>query len=208
MKEHSCQIDYHYLYHSASCGLLIFKLNGKILHANETLLNWIKVSQDEIISKNFSDLLDKGGKFYFQLFVQPLLKLHKEAREIDFTIKTATGNFPCLFSATILKDNGGEDDIIHAVIFKIADRKKYENELLKKKIEAEAEKQLKIMALNEVAFDQAHLVRAPLANMLGLLSLIEQMDVSDEVKEMLSMLAESTHQLDKQIKKIVKKTNR
>lgn len=207
MNEQRCQVDYQYLYDSASCGLLVFKLNGKILHANETFLNWIEVSQDDILSKNFSDLLDKGGKFYYQLFVHPLLKMHKEAKEIDFTIKTATGNFPCLLSATVLTNNEGEDDIIHATIFKIAERKKYESELLKKKVEVEADRQLKIMALNEVAFDQAHLVRAPLANMLGIISLIEQMPVNDEVREMLSMLSESTMQLDVQVKQIVKKTN-
>jgi hypothetical protein len=61
--------------------------------------------------------------------------------------------------------------------------------------------------LQEIAFEQAHLVRAPLANMLGLISLLEQYPLSDEVKDLLSLLHASTIQLDLQIKAIVKKTN-
>ena len=200
------QEDIAEFYETFPCGLLVFTPEGEIQYANRVLLNWLDTTEEILLSKNFTELLDQGGKFYFQLFVQPSLKMHRGVKEVDFTIQTATLNFSSLFSASVIEGKGGEE-LISAALYRITDRKKYETELLTKKNQSEAERQIKINALKEIAFDQAHLVRAPLANMLGLISLLENLKTSDEVKDLLSLLHVSTDQLDAQIKNIVKKTN-
>jgi len=197
-------LNFRSLYNTAPCGLLTYEINGPIVYVNETLLKWLGVEEIEIVNKSFTDILDRAGVIYYELFVRPILKMHQEVKEISFNIQTANGTFSCLFNGVAI--SGGE--IINATIFKVEDRKKYENELLFKRTKAEEEKQVKSKALQEVSFDQSHLVRAPLANILGLASLLEPMVQQDEeVKQIMTMLQASASELDKQIRAIVDKAN-
>ena len=197
-------LNFRSLYNTAPCGLLTFEINGPIVYINETLLKWLGVEEIEIVNKSFTDILDRAGVIYYELFVRPILKMHEEVKEISFNIQTANGTFSCLFNGVAV--GGGE--IINATIFKVEDRKKYENELLFKRTKAEEEKQLKSKALQEVSFNQAHLVRAPLTGILGLISLLEPMVQQDEeVKQIMAMLQASASELDQQIRAIVDKAD-
>lgn len=64
--------------------------------------------------------------------------------------------------------------------------------------------------LKNIAWTQSHLVRAPLAKLIGLIKLIENKNVSptdyDELSKILSYIVSSAYQLDEIIKEIVKKT--
>jgi len=201
-------IDFQSLYNTAPCGLLTFEMNGPIIYVNQTLLKWLGVNDKELVHKKITDILDKAGVMYYELFVKPILKMHQEVKEINLNIQTSKGAFSCLFNGVTVNKKVGEGEIINAIIFKVEDRKKYENELLLKRTKAEEEKQFKSKALQEVAFDQSHLVRAPLANILGLIPILEQMINKDnEVNQIITMLQESASELDKQIRSIVNKAN-
>ena len=201
-------IDFKSLYNTAPCGLLTFEINGPIIYINQTLLKWLGVTDKELVNKKFTDILDRAGVMYYELFVQPILKMHQEVKEINLNIQTANGSFSCLFNGVAIDKHAAGGDVINATIFKVEDRKKYEKELLLKRTKAEEEKKLKSKALEEVSFNQAHLVRAPLAGILGLVSLLEQMvDKDDEVTQILSRLQESASELDKQVRAIVDKAD-
>ena len=64
--------------------------------------------------------------------------------------------------------------------------------------------------LKNIAWAQSHLVRAPLAKLIGLIKLIENKDVATsdyaELLKILSYIVSSAYQLDEIIKDIVKKT--
>lgn len=200
--------DFEALYQQAPCGLLSFSIDGTIIGANQTLLKWLGLPLSRIVGSRFTDLLDRGGKLYYQLFVQPLLRLHDEVKEISFEIRSGDNSFPCLFSASVCPDSiENEAGIVHAAIFKVMDRKKYEHELLKRKTRAEEEKQQKVNALEDVAFYQSHLVRAPLANILGVISLFDKSRLDKDSLFLMSMLEDSTQQLDEAIRKIVDRAN-
>ena len=199
-------VDFKFLYNTAPCGLLTFKIDGPIIYVNQTLLRWLGTSNEEIENKKFTDLLDKAGVLYYELFVLPILKMHQEAKEINLNIQSSEGAFACLFNGVVVDNKVGGGEIINAIIYKVEDRKKYETELLLKRTKAEEEKQLKSKALQEVSFNQAHLVRAPLANILGLISILTQRgDADKEVNEIIAMLQESAMELDSQVKAIVAK---
>lgn len=200
-------IDFGHLYNQAPCGLLTYAISGPVIQINQTLLNWLNVGRGEIVNKDFINLLDRGGQLYYQLFVYPMLVLHNEVKEIHLDIRTASGTFPCLFNASAASTGAGEEMIVQATIFKVTHRKKYEDELLKKKTVAEEESQQKARALQEVAFYQSHLVRAPLANILGLANLLTPDNSEEDTRSIISLLKESAAQLDAVIKKIVGKTN-
>jgi|GEM_PF-988375 len=200
--------DFISLYQHAACGLLSFNTMGKIRSMNQTLQNWIGLEYSGSTDLSFSDLLEKGSQLYFQLFVHPLLRMHKEVREISLQMNSSSGSFQCLFSATAVGDELESTDLlVHAAIFKLVDRKKFEDELRLRKEKAEFETEQKIETLRKVASDQSHLVRAPLANILGLIALLEQTNTDGASTELLAMLKESARQLDSVIKNIVSTAN-
>lgn len=195
------------IYERSPCGLISFLSNGKIIKANQTLLKWIDKPERAITELNFTDLLDKGGQLYYQLFIQPTLTLQQPANEINISLKTPVGPISCLLNASLVIDEHTGEKIVHAAIFRISDRKKYETELLIKKEQAEKEKELKTTVLKEVAYDQSHLVRLPLANILGLISLIDKPALNEETRNLFDLIEQSALKLDKEIKTIVEKTN-
>ncbi len=199
--------DINQLYQNAPCGLLSFFMGGEIITANKTLLTWLGLDEEEIVKYSFTDLIDKGGQFYYQLFVQPMLSMHGEVKEINISLKTPSGVIPCLLNASISTPTDGSDKVVHAALFKMGERKKYEAELLNKKEQAEKETQQKSAALAEVAFNQSHLVRLPLANILGLISLIEKSKVSEEMQTLFTLIEQSAVKLDEEIRSIVNKTD-
>lgn len=200
-------LEFKSLYDSAVCGLLSFDLSGKIHYINQTLLDWLELKSSDVKELVFPDLLEKGSALYYQLFVYPLLSMHGEVREISLKLKTANPGLQCLFSARADRTYDGKSMTIHAVLYQMIDRKKYEDELRLRKEKAELETQQKTETLKKVASDQSHLVRAPLANVLGLVSLLEQAGTNEESKELLAMLKESATELDRVITNIVVAAN-
>ncbi len=60
--------------------------------------------------------------------------------------------------------------------------------------------------LKQIAFEQSHLVRAPLSNILGLINILHKMEMDESLKTMIDMLQESSRKLDAVIRQIVNKT--
>jgi PAS domain S-box-containing protein len=60
--------------------------------------------------------------------------------------------------------------------------------------------------LNEIGFINSHVIRKPLANIIGLTSLLEQMEIGEKLQEIIKMLNKSAVELDLQVKKINSKT--
>ena len=61
--------------------------------------------------------------------------------------------------------------------------------------------------LSAIAYEQSHIVRAPLANIMGLVGILKNMDLGPNMNSILLMLEESSNQLDSVIKDIIKKTS-
>jgi sigma-B regulation protein RsbU (phosphoserine phosphatase) len=197
---------FEYLYNHISCGIVTFQSSGKLIAMNQTLLNWTGLTEEEIPERTFNDLLDKGGKLYFQLFVQPLIKMNGKINEVSFNIQSRFDNFPCLFTAFVTEVGPDQEPIIVGTIFRILDRKKYESELLKAKVKSQEQEEIKTQSLAEVAYIQAHSVRAPLANILSLVSLLRDAELNESDANIVSMLTASAHRLDAVIKGIIEKT--
>jgi hypothetical protein len=66
---------------------------------------------------------------------------------------------------------------------------------------------LKSELLDAIAYEQSHIVRAPLANIMGLVNILKNYDLGPNTETIVNMLIESSNQLDGVIKGIIKKTN-
>ncbi|QCR22092.1 PAS domain-containing protein [Pontibacter sp. SGAir0037] len=65
---------------------------------------------------------------------------------------------------------------------------------------------LKNNQLEEIAWQQSHILRRPLSNIMGLAMILEKMEVDQNLKNICAMLLESSYELDEVIRKTVDKT--
>lgn len=119
-----------FLHDQFPCGLLSFQSDGAMISANKTLAEWSGVEIAELETKNFRTLLENSSMIYYDLIIEPLLRMKGMANEFSLKFRSATGHYDALFSARCYLDAKGNILLITASIQKIIDRKKYEAELL------------------------------------------------------------------------------
>lgn len=135
-------IDAEELYQNAPCGYLSFLPNGTIIKVNKTLLSWLSLTNEEVVSRmKFIDLIAKGGAIYYEMIFIPSIKMHGRLNEINLDIIKKDGSaLPALVNSVAIIDKTQGLLAINATIFDITERKKYERELLRAKRAAENER--------------------------------------------------------------------
>ncbi len=71
---------------------------------------------------------------------------------------------------------------------------------------AESEIEKKKDILKHIAFQHSHLIRSPLSNILGLADILNKMDIDQNVKNLCTMIVQSSNELDDIIREVVGKT--
>jgi sigma-B regulation protein RsbU (phosphoserine phosphatase) len=161
------------LYESAPCGYLSTLMDGTIAKINATLLDWLGLEREAVVGrKRFTDLLTVGGRLYHETHFAPLLRMQGELRGIALEMRReGGGRLPVLVSAVVKHGTEGEPLLIRTTVFDAADRRAYEEELLRRRQEAErarAEAE-RARAEAEAARRQAEADRARLAAALAVL---------------------------------------
>ena len=135
-------IDPEVLYHQAPCGYLTFTPDGTIIRINQTLLNWLDHTEEEVLyEKKFGDFLSKGGQIHYEMFFRPMLNVSGSVKELSYELKTKHGAFfHVLFGAVAIKNISGQIIAINAILTDNTDRKHYEKELLIARNQAEKDK--------------------------------------------------------------------
>jgi PAS domain S-box-containing protein len=143
-------MDYKEFYNTFPSGFFSFLPNGTVIEANKNFLELTNYSREEVIGKKkFTDFLSLGGKIYFENVFAPALKLGGTIEEVNFNFTKKGGTrFPVLVNSVEIKDISGTHLYTHSVVFNIAQRKKYEQELLKSKKNAN-ELSNKLTAVNK-----------------------------------------------------------
>lgn len=128
------------LYDHAPCGYHSLDPDGLIIAMNQTELNWLGYTKQEVFGKKrFSDLLTSAG---VQLFQEQFPIFRKEGRvhglEFDMVRKNGT-TFPTLLSATAITDADGRFVASRSTLVDITDRKRADILLRKSHEELETE---------------------------------------------------------------------
>lgn len=61
--------------------------------------------------------------------------------------------------------------------------------------------------LEQIGWEQSHVIRRPLANIIGLVNILNKMDVDQNLSNICDMLTDSAAQLDEAVNNIVRKTD-
>ncbi|MHA6763967.1 SpoIIE family protein phosphatase [Streptacidiphilus sp. PAMC 29251] len=161
------------LYESAPCGYLSTLMDGTIAKINTTLLDWLGLQRGAVVGQmRFTDLLTVGGKLYHETHFAPLLRMQGELRGIALELKGADGHrLPVLVTSRVKHSDEGEPLLIRTTVFDATDRRAYEQELLRRRQDAdqaraEAEQ---ARAEAEEARRQAEAERERLADALAVL---------------------------------------
>ena len=143
-------IDYKEFYDTFPSGYFCSLPNGIIIDSNKIFLKLTNYSREEVIGKKkFTDFLSLGEKIYFENVFAPALKLSGTVEEVNFNFTKKEGTrFPVLVNSVEIKDFSGKQLYTHSIVFNIAQRKKYEQELLKSKKNAN-ELSNKLIAVNK-----------------------------------------------------------
>ena len=124
-------LDFQRLYEQAPCGWFAMRLDGTIVHANAMMT--ALTGRDELVGTRFPDLLNAGGRIYYQTHCVPMLSISGAVREIALELRGTGGStMPVLLNALL-----SSDGLVHATLFEATDRRSYENELLKARQEAD-----------------------------------------------------------------------
>jgi PAS domain S-box-containing protein len=125
-------INYKKLYNTFPSGYFCAMPNGTIVDCNKRFLELTSYTKEEVIGKKkFTDFLSLGEKIYFENVFTTALKLRGKIEEINFNfIKKEGTKFPVLVNSVEIKDAAGLHLFTQYAIFNITERKKYEQELL------------------------------------------------------------------------------
>ncbi|MFJ7768733.1 PP2C family protein-serine/threonine phosphatase [Streptomyces sp. NPDC097107] len=150
------------LYESAPCGYLSTLMDGIIAKINGTLLGWLGLEREAVVGRmRFADLLTVGGKLYHETHFAPLLQMKGEISGIALEIKTAGGGrLPVLVSSVVKHSSENEPLLIRTTVFDASDRRSYEQELLRRKQEAEEARRQAEEAREQAEADRTRLQEA------------------------------------------------
>jgi phosphoserine phosphatase RsbU/P len=120
----------------APCGFVSFRDDGTIIVVNTTLKEWLGYSGEALEGHSLDTILTISTRIFYNTHFFPLIKLHGKAEEIFITLlKKNREHVPVLANAVRrLRAGNYEND---CVVIPVYQRKKYEDEILQAKKEAE-----------------------------------------------------------------------
>jgi len=140
------------LLNTAPCGFLAFADDGAILAVNATLLGWLGRggADGELVGRHVECIFPPGGRIFYQTHFFPLLKLHGRAEEIYLSLRSAGGeDVPVLVNAA-RRERGGSQ-VNDCVFVPMRQRRRFEDEILAAKREAEAANRAKDALIEELS---------------------------------------------------------
>ena len=131
------------LLNTAPCGFLAFTDDGIIRALNATLLKLLGADALEgLQGQRVESILPVASRIFYQTHFFPLLKLHGEVSEIYFSLRSGNGeDIPVLVNAVRRERDGVS--INDCIIIPMRQRRRYEDEILEAKREAEKANRLK-----------------------------------------------------------------
>jgi PAS domain S-box-containing protein len=120
------------LFENAPCGYVTTDARGRILRANRRAEQLTGLTRRELQDhRRLQDLLNAGGRIYYDTHLVPVLRLHGSVDEIALELVRRDGSrLPVLINASTLLNRDGALSTIRFTIFAAQDRRRYEQELL------------------------------------------------------------------------------
>ncbi len=182
-----------------SAIVTITDLDGQIIKANDRFCEISKYSRKELLGQNHRIL---NSAYHTKEFWQGMWKTIKSGNTWKGEIKNKAKDGSYYWVYTInnpIIDVKGNIILYLSIRFLITDLKEAEEKIMKQNA-----------ALREIAFFQSHILRRPVANVIGLLDLIEEereQNSMENINLYLDLLKQAISETDEVIHQIVEKVN-
>ncbi len=122
----------------ALVGLVLVDGRRDIVHANQALCDWLGCRQADLIGANFRELMSRGQRLFFDTQLEPMLRLHREWREVALELNMRDhAAVPVIASAIFCVTDDGQPPRVLVTMFRANERRRYEQELLRARQAAE-----------------------------------------------------------------------
>jgi signal transduction histidine kinase len=120
----------------APCGFASFADDGTITAANATLAAMLGYGPGELQGRRIESLMGVGARIFYQTHFFPLVRLHGHAAEIFLLLRARDGEDVGVLANAARRERGGAwaND---CVFMQVSERRKFEDELLRARREAE-----------------------------------------------------------------------
>ncbi|HVX50099.1 MAG TPA: PAS domain-containing protein [Chitinophagaceae bacterium] len=173
--------------------ILIMDENGKYLFANSLACNYVRAPLRDVLDKTIYHFFDRQTSDFYVDKVRTVINTGK-GTSFEYLMKVMEHN---VYLRNTLHPIFNASGKVYAVMLSLVDLTEIKNyaEKLRKQNEE----------LKKIAYLQSHIVRAPLANIEGILNLIDETAMSAENLALLQMLKKSALQLDGVVNQVVQK---
>lgn len=121
--------EIHDLYEHAPCGYHSLDTHGCIIRINQTALDWLGRTREEVLGQPFKKFItEKGQRTFDQHFPEFLANGHVD--NLEFVLICADGSTrPVTVNATLIRDKDGKPLMSRSIVFDITQRKQLEQRL-------------------------------------------------------------------------------
>lgn len=117
------------LYEHAPCGYHCLDENGVILSMNQTELDWLGYTSEELTRSKFTDLLMPESRQLFEITMSRL-KSTGTNHDIELMLHAKDGNaIVVLHSSSVTKDPASRHPMVRSIIFDITEKKRAQEEI-------------------------------------------------------------------------------
>lgn len=185
------------LFENSIDGVMLSRNEGEIISANPSLCKMLGYTPEEIIQLHRHDLLETEAPAVKEMVDQ---RKKTGAYMGELMIRHKHGHYIPAEVTSILKKDGEGIEYISSIIRDITEKKKIETEQ-----KALTEELLKNnQDLQQFSFITSHNLRAPVANLISLLSLYNRQNPAEEFNQVLvDKFSEATQQLNQTLNDLV-----
>jgi PAS domain S-box-containing protein len=178
------------IYEEAPAGYLSTLPDGTIVKVNGTFLRWTGFERAALVQqRRLQELFSTPGRIYYETHLGPLLAMQGTVSEIALDIVRADGRLlPVMLNAAQRKSGAGEPLLLRFTVFNATDRRRYENELLQARRDAEALARIKTELLAMLSHD----IRTPLGSVMAVAQLLERAELTPDQAGLVRILRSSS----------------
>lgn len=208
----------------APCGLAVTDADGTVRRVNTVLCGWLGVDADALVGRRrLQDLLTVGGRLLHYTQLAPLLQLQGSVAEVALEFVAGDGRrVPMLVNAARRTRDGQVHNTFAMMV--VAERHRYEGELLRARHEAEAalgaqraseaarsaaEARLRTQAEDRALFAEqtvgivSHDLRNPLAAIRNGLALLRRLALPDAAASTVERMRASTDRAERLVRDLL-----